>query len=120
MWMISFGQMDASHTSITGETLGGGRGPPPRATQFDGTGSSRRSAAGRTTAVELCCLAPSRVRHVADLQGRSLQICTKSVRRVCLHGINPSETGFGTCHVTFFCHHCGQENVTWRIPCPER
>ena len=40
---------------------------PPRATQLDRAGSSA-APVGRTNPVELHCLAPSRVRHVADLQ----------------------------------------------------
>jgi hypothetical protein len=46
---------------------GEGRGPPHRATQLDRAVSSA-APAGRTTPVELGCLASSRVRHVADLQ----------------------------------------------------
>jgi hypothetical protein len=46
-----------------------GEGPvlPPRATELDWAGSSA-TPAGPPTQFEFHCLAPSRVRHVADLQ----------------------------------------------------
>ncbi len=59
--------LDAGSTTSDPMKKGGGRGPPPRATQLDWAGSSA-APVGRTNPVELHCLAPTRVRHVADLQ----------------------------------------------------